>query len=99
LSISNNDKITDINHLVNLRILYAQRLAGLDNRGFTQLTNLVELYAPENKKITDVNHLVNLHTLSARGCCGIDDQGISKLTNLTKLDSGYNPKITKKIDI
>ena len=87
------DKITNVNHMSILEILYANsRTCGIDNAGIANL-NLVALYAADNTKITNVNHMTNLQVLEASGTCGIGDDGIRNL-NLIKLDAGYNKKIT-----
>ena len=94
LDVSYNNKITNINYLINLRILCADNNCGIDDDGLSRLTNLTELDADNNNKITNVNHLINLRILHAKDNCGIGDDGISRLTNLTKLNSDDNNKIT-----
>lgn len=93
LNVNVNKKITDINHLINLRILYAKCDCRIDNNGISSLTNLVELYICYNKKITNTNHLINLRILDARYGCRIDNNNILSLTNLVKL--GINNKKLK----
>jgi hypothetical protein len=93
LNIIGNEKITNINHLINLRTLNAGWQCGLDNIGIMGLTNLTELNVTGNEKITNVNHLVNLRILCAGWSCGINNMGIIGLTNLTELNIFNNDKI------
>ena len=61
LSVSGNNKITNINHLVNLQILDANyNNCGIDNRGVSQLTNLVKINADYNKKLTRTQNMVKI---------------------------------------
>ena len=56
LHATSNPKITNVNHLTNLRTLYANEHCGIDNAGIANL-NLQELYVWCNEKITDINHM------------------------------------------
>ena len=72
--------------------------SGVGNKGLSELTNIIELYASGNNKVTDINHLKNLKILHANGeSCGITDLGISSLHNLIELSAIENIKITKII--
>ena len=97
LNATYNPKITNVNHLTNLKILWACGTSGIDDYGIKNL-NLIELYAYNNPKITNANHLTNLKVLWAYGNSGIDDNGIKNL-DLIELYAFNNPKITKKIDL
>ena len=46
-----NSKITNVNHMKNLRILYAGDNCGIDDHGIQQLVNLTKLYSDDNNKI------------------------------------------------
>jgi hypothetical protein len=60
LDASYNHKINNINHLINLEILYASgNTCGIDNDGIKNI-NLIELYAYNNSKITNVDHMTKL---------------------------------------
>ena len=87
-----NPKITNVNHLTSLQILWASGDSGIDDNGIKNL-NLIELYANNNPRITNVNHLTNLQILWANYNSGIDDIGIKNL-NLIELYASNNPKIT-----
>ena len=50
---TNNNKITDINHLVKLRTLMAGGNCGIDNIGISSLTNLTSFNSKGNDKITN----------------------------------------------
>lgn len=43
LNVYDNQKITDISHLIHLQILHAADYCGIDNNCIKLLTNLVEL--------------------------------------------------------
>lgn len=99
LNASYNVKIKNINHLTNLRILYARSdpydcvHCGINDNSLINL-NLIELDASYNLNIKNINHLTNLTTLHAsHRYCGIDDNGIKEL-NLSTLFAYANPKIT-----
>jgi hypothetical protein len=62
LDISNNDKITNINHMTNLRILRARGNCGIIN--IDKLVNLTELDITSSVKIINIAHLVNLQVLN-----------------------------------
>ena len=83
-----------MNHMTNLRILYAKGAnCGIDDAGIRDI-NLIELNATNNFKITNVNHMTKLQILIAEGYnYGIGDEEIKNL-NLNKLYSCYNNKIT-----
>lgn len=49
---SGNKKITDVNHLVNLKILHSKNKCGIDNEGIRLLTNLTRLDNSNNSKIS-----------------------------------------------
>ena len=98
LNASHNNKITNVNHLINLRILHVRGNCGIGDDGLNRLTNLTELDAGNNNEITNVNHLINLRILYSRANCGIGNDGLSRLTNLTELYTDGNNKITIKID-
>ncbi len=92
-----NEKIKDVNHMTNLKVLNADYDCGISDDGIKQL-NLIELSASGNSKIKDVNHLTNLKVLNAGGYyCGISNDGIKQL-NLIELFSYGNKKITIKIE-
>ena len=44
-------KITNVNHMTNLKILDADGDCGIDNKGISKL-NLIELHVAGNEKIT-----------------------------------------------
>ena len=52
-------KITNINHMRNLKKLIAFGDCGIDDNGIKNL-NLIELYSHNNPKITNVSHMTNL---------------------------------------
>src|SRR5205807_10203704 len=70
-----NPKITNINHMTNLKKLCAKGSCGINDNGIQNL-NLIELNAHDNSKITNVNHMTNLKKLWANLDCGINDDGI-----------------------
>lgn len=51
LDLNYNFQVKNINHLTNLKILYACGSCGIDNEGISKL-NLIEFYADNNGKIT-----------------------------------------------
>lgn len=59
LDASNNPKITNVNYLSKLEILYATLNCGINNTGIQNI-NLIKLYASFNYKITDVKHMTKL---------------------------------------
>src|SRR5205085_1961745 len=79
---TNNNKITNINHMSNLQKLDAYGDCGIDDNGIKNLTNLIFLNASVNPKITNINHMRHLQTLYAFVKSGINDEGIKNLTNL-----------------
>ncbi len=93
--VTGNEKITNINHMKKLKILYAcGEFCGLDDHGINELLNLEELYVNDNNKITNINYMKNLKRLHARYKSGIDDNNIKNL-NLVELDIRGNTKIKK----
>lgn len=88
-----NARITNVNHLQDLRILYATHQSGIDQAGIADLRKLIILYARSNSKITSVNHLTELRKLFADNTCGIDQTGILKLCKLETLTVQDNPRI------
>ena len=99
LNASHNSKIKKINHLTNLKILYARSdpydcvYCGIDDNSLIDF-NLIELDASYNLNIKNVNHMTNLSTLHAyHRYCGISNNGLKSL-NLRKLFAFGNPKIT-----
>ena len=52
LNVNNNRKITNVNHMKNLRILYAGSDCGINNHGIQHLVNLTKLNSYGNNKIT-----------------------------------------------
>lgn len=93
LHASHNERITDVNHLIHLKCLYASKSCGIGNEGIKQLTGLKILFAHDNKNIININHLLELEELVATGSCGIDDAGIKQLINIRKLHVDSNEKI------
>jgi hypothetical protein len=87
-------KITDINGMTRLKILYAENDCGIGDRGIKRL-NLVKLCCNNNPKITNVSHMTNLRILEADGICGIGDEGIAGL-KLEKFSYDCNTKITNQ---
>ena len=88
-----NPKISNINHMSNLKVLNASRKCGIDCYGVKNL-NLEVLYAYDNPKITNINHMTNLKELDASNNCGINDNCI-KNVNLEKLYISYDHKISR----
>ena len=87
-------KITNVNHMINLKILDASGDCGINDNGIKNI-NLEKLYVSYNHKITNVNHMTKLKILDASCGCGIDDDGIEDL-NLEYLNAVANPKITSE---
>lgn len=92
-------RISNINHLINLKILSMEDTGksqcGIINTGINLLTNLTELNVNWNSRIIDAGTLINLRTLHCCGrTCGIGDIGIKFLTNLTNLYCCNNSNIT-----
>lgn len=90
---TDNTKITNVNYMCQLKILYAGGNCGIDNEGIASVTGLEVLCANFNPKITNVNHLKRLKILYATYVCGIDDNGIANI-NLERLYASANSKIT-----
>ena len=97
LDASKNPKITNVNHIINLKKLDTFYECGINDNGIKNLINLEYLDASDNPKITNVNHMTKLKILHARGNCGINDDGIKNLINLEYLVAYNNPKITIKL--
>ena len=93
LNANYNPRITTVNHMSRLEILYAGGNCDIDDIGI-QNANLKELDASDNPRITTVNHMSRLEILNAMGTCGIDDIGIQN-ANLKELRADYNQKITR----
>ena len=72
LNACNNPKITNVNHMTNLKVLNASVNCGIDDKGIKEV-DLEILCAYSNSKITNVNHMSNLKELDASVNCGIDD--------------------------
>jgi len=98
LEASCNQKISNVNHMTNLKELLARNDCGIDDRGIINI-NLEKLDADCNPRITNVNHMTNLKVLSACRNCGIDDDGIKDINfdKLCKFYPIFNHKITKKM--
>ena len=97
LNANNNKKIKKINHMTNLRILYASWKCGIDDDSLISTfggLNLVKLNAWNNPKIKKINHMTNLRILNASYNCGIGDDDLVGL-NLIELDAAGNKKIKK----
>ena len=71
LNVCDNYKVTNVNHMTNLKILGALGDCGIDDNGIKDL-NLIELDAGYNPRIKNINHMTNLRKLDASGICGID---------------------------
>jgi hypothetical protein len=85
LYIWNNPKITNVNHMYNLKILYAAgSKCGISNEGIKNI-NVEQLSAANNPKITNINHMDKLIELDIRFSCGINHEEIKSLKNLVKI--------------
>lgn len=94
LNVTDNENVTNINHLIYLRKLNASGACRINNSGIIDLTNLTKLNISYNEKITDIDHLINLQILHAGGKhCRISNASFSSLTNLTEVDAGENYNI------
>lgn len=86
-----NSNLIQIDHMSNLKILYA------DYSKITDATlkniSLKKLSVNDCKLVTNINHMTELNTLYARGDCKITDDGLVGLTNLTSLDVRNNRNI------
>ena len=89
-----NLKITNVNHMIYLRVLNAGRNCGIDDEGIKNI-NPEKLYATDNPKISHINHMTKLKELHAEWCCGIDDEGIKNI-KIKILYAHGNSKITRK---
>jgi Leucine-rich repeat (LRR) protein len=95
LSLIDNGTITDINYLVNLRILNASgEQSVLKDKGIYKLTNLRELTISFNKDIKNIRHFTKLKKLYMQGTCKINNEEISHLTNLIELNANGNKNLT-----
>jgi hypothetical protein len=84
LNLFNHSRVSDINSLINLKILIASGpMCGIDNDGIKKCLNLVKLDMRENKKITELNHLIDLEELS------IDDHNKYTYSKLPKIKLSY----------
>lgn len=63
LNISNNQNVTEIDHLIRLEILIARGMKCVLNQSSIQNLNLVELDVHNNLRITDLNHMTRLEKL------------------------------------
>ena len=86
-------KITNVNHLSKLKILYCSWNCGIDQEGIKDLQLIEELNAKNNEKIKNVNHLSKLKILDCSKNCGIDQEGIKNLRLIEKLDASCNNEI------
>ena len=94
LSIYQNYKITDLNHLINLEILDVGGLfVSITNDSFKQLTSIKVLRVDNNKLVTDIRHLTNLVYLSAEFWSGISEDNIKGLTKLKEIKCDNNLKL------
>src|SRR5690349_615990 len=76
LDVDDNPNITTVNHLKNLKRLYAKGNSGINDNRIKDLEFIEELYVSNNPNITTVNHLKNLKILYAKCNSGINDNGI-----------------------
>ena len=90
LNVTDNQKITNINHMRKIKILNASGDCGINNESI-KLINPEILIAHGNTKITNINHMTNLRELYARNTCGIDNNCIKNI-NLEILDIQNNQK-------
>lgn len=97
LKITTNSRITNLNHMTNLRKLVAYGPeCQLTNYSIKNI-NLRELYIDNNPFITNIRHMTNLITLSAGGrTCGITDESFKGI-NPQIIKSIYNPNISIRI--
>jgi len=94
LNINHTSKITNINHMTDLKKLSIYNNKGINDNSIKNL-NLFELNASNSPNITNVNHMTYLKILDASFDCGLDDNGIKNLNfNLIILNNSGNPKIT-----
>ena len=93
LDASFNPKITEVNYLMNLKILSAHGNSGICDESLIHL-DLIELNVWNNPKITKISHLKNLKKLEASWSnSGINDESLIGL-DLVVLNVSNNPKIT-----
>jgi hypothetical protein len=86
-------KVTNVNHMTNLKILFATGGSGIDDNGIKDL-NLAVLDVWGNTQITNLNHMTNLKILSAQGYNGINNNSIKDL-NLNELYCTGNDQISQ----
>ena len=61
---NNNNKLTYIGHMHNLRVLHATgQQCRIDDNSIKYLTNLTELNIYDNNNITNINYIVNIPSL------------------------------------
>ena len=71
LDATHNKKITNVNHMTNLKDLDASGNCGIDNDGIKNI-NPEKLNIEYNGKITDVKHMTNLKELIINKYSGIN---------------------------
>lgn len=104
LKLDGNSKITDINHLLNLRCLKATFFSALTTEGFIKNINIVKIDLSSNNKIHSINHLHNLKIIKANFSSKFDLKFIEKnINNLFFISFNLNYDIIcflkeKKID-
>lgn len=100
LKLNNNPCVTNISHMLNLRVLYAKgEDCAIDQKSVESL-NLVKLDCSNNYKIKNVSHMNNLRVLHAEDNCGIGQNSIDALKlSLTKLCIMNNNKIINLMDM
>lgn len=97
LNVACEEKITNINHLKNLEILYVDNcdLCDEDIKGL----DLIKLSVDYNPRITNLNNMTNLEFLSVGFSCGVSDNGVSSFKNLKLLHAIHNKKVTRNITV
>ena len=65
LNTSSNKKITMLNHLTKLQVLYVVDNSGVNDMVIIKLINITKLNANFNSKITNINHMLKLRILHA----------------------------------
>lgn len=68
LNIYDNNRITHISHLINLRTLNIGRGCRIDDNEIMSLTNLTKLNLNKNRIITNIGCLTNLRILDIGNC-------------------------------
>lgn len=96
---NSNEKIININHLINLQALDAGGTCGINN--FSKLINLTSLNVIGNTKITDLNQLTKLQFLSIGTNCEINEllqlRVLHLYTNTNVLDINHMVNLQKLI--